>query len=74
MEVPLFMTIVHNESKLQSACFWALTNEGWVMVEGNFGPFIIWQYATGKGIGLELEKMKCRLIKKQNESWGFDKR
>ena len=33
------------------------------MVEGNFGPSIIWQYASGKGIGLELEEVKCRLIK-----------
>ena len=52
----------------------ALTDEGWVMVEDIFGPSIIWQYASGKGIGLELEEMKCRLIKKLNESWGCDKR
>ncbi len=42
----------------------ALTDKGWVMVEGNHQPYIIWQIATGKGIRNEFLKMKKRLLRK----------
>ena len=36
----------------------ALTDNGWVMVEGNHNPYIIWQIATGKGIRKEFNRIK----------------
>ena len=42
----------------------ALTEKGWVMVEGNHRPYIIWQIASGKGIRKEFNRMKRRLLKK----------
>lgn len=41
----------------------SLTDEEWIMVDANFGPSIIWRYSLGKRIELELEEVKCRLIK-----------
>ncbi len=42
----------------------ALTDNGWVMIEGNHNPYIIYQIATGKGIRKEFNRMKRRLLKK----------
>ena len=42
----------------------ALTDNGWVMVEGNHRPLLIYQIATGKGIRKEFSEMKKRLLKK----------
>ena len=42
----------------------ALTDKGWVMVEGNHRPLLIYQIATGKGIRKEFSEMKKRLLKK----------
>ena len=42
----------------------AFTDKGWVMVEGNARPYIIWQIATGKGIRKDFCRMKRRLLKK----------
>ena len=42
----------------------ALTDNGWVMVEGNHRPLLIYQIATGKGIRKEFLEMKKRLLKK----------
>ena len=42
----------------------ALTEKGWVMVEGNYGPLLIWQIAVGRGIRNEFEKMEKRLALK----------
>ena len=39
----------------------ALTDNGWIMVEGNYGPLLIWQIAVGKGIREEFEKMLDKL-------------
>lgn len=36
----------------------ALTNNGWIMVEANYGPLLIYQIAIGKGIKNEFNKMK----------------
>lgn len=36
----------------------ALTPDGWVMVEGNYCPLLIWQFASGIGIRREFEEMK----------------
>ena len=36
----------------------ALTDNGWVMVEGNYSPLLIWQIAVGKGIKKEFSRMK----------------
>ena len=41
----------------------ALTDKGWVMVEGNHRPLIIYQIATGKGIRKEFNRMKRLLLK-----------
>lgn len=40
----------------------ALTDKGWVMVEGNHNPYIIWQIAAGQGIRTEFNRMKKRLL------------
>ena len=42
----------------------ALTDKGWVMVEGNHMPIIMYQIATGQGIRKEFLEMKRRLLKK----------
>ena len=42
----------------------ALTDKGWVMVEGNCRPYLIYQIATGKGIRKEFSEMKKRLLQK----------
>lgn len=42
----------------------ALTEKGWVMVEGNHCPLLIYQIATGKGIRKEFSEMKKRLLQK----------
>ena len=42
----------------------ALTEKGWVMVEGNHQPFLIYQIATGKGLRREFTKLKKRLLRK----------
>ncbi len=42
----------------------ALTDEGWVLVEGNWGPLIIWQIAVGKGIRKDFQQMCARLNNK----------
>ncbi len=42
----------------------ALTDKGWIMVEGNRCPLLIHQIATGKGIRKEFSEMKKRLLKK----------
>lgn len=39
----------------------ALTDNGWVVVEGNYCPQIIWQIAARRGIRDEYEKMKEKL-------------
>ena len=36
----------------------ALTAEGWVMVEGNANPLLIWQIATTQGIRHDFERIK----------------
>lgn len=36
----------------------ALTPDGWVLVEGNYFPLLIWQMASGKGIRKEFEIME----------------
>ena len=41
----------------------ALTDKGWVMVEGNHSPLLIWQIATGKGIRKEFSQMRKRLLR-----------
>lgn len=50
-------------SRISGAAFvgWdlALSEKGWVLVEGNHGPLIIWQIASGKGVRdkfLQIEK------------------
>lgn len=43
----------------------ALTDNGWVMVEGNYGPLLIWQIAVGRGIRKEFLQMKKHLFRKQ---------
>lgn len=40
----------------------ALTDKGWVMVEGNYCPGMIYQMATGKGIRKEFNELK-RMLK-----------
>ena len=40
----------------------ALTDKGWVMVEGNHRPLLIYQIATGQGIRKEFSEMKKRLL------------
>lgn len=40
----------------------ALTDKGWVMVEGNHRPYIIWQIATGNGIRKEFKRIKKCLL------------
>lgn len=42
----------------------ALTEKGWMMVEGNFGPLLIYQIAKGKGIKKDFKTMKKRLLRK----------
>ena len=42
----------------------ALTDKGWVMVEGNHRPLLIYQVATGKGIRKEFSDMRKRLLLK----------
>ena len=42
----------------------ALTEKGWIMVEGNHRPYIIWQIATGKGIRKDFNRIKKRLLQK----------
>ncbi len=42
----------------------ALTDTGWVMVEGNHRPLLIYQIATGKGIRKDFRRLKKRLLKK----------
>lgn len=44
----------------------ALTNQGWVMVEGNAIPLIIYQMAVGRGILDEFNSMKKKYYLKQN--------
>lgn len=39
----------------------ALTDNGWVMVEGNYTPLIIWQIAARQGIRPGFEQMRNRL-------------
>ncbi|MBR5736503.1 MAG: hypothetical protein IKX60_06915 [Bacteroidales bacterium] len=39
----------------------ALTEKGWLMVEGNYGPLLIWQIAVGKGIRKEFNRMKQKI-------------
>lgn len=39
----------------------AYTENGWVMVEGNYGPLLIWQVAMGRGIRKEFEIMRRKL-------------
>ena len=41
----------------------ALTNNGWVMVEGNHNPYIIWQIAARKGIRKDFNRIKNHLLK-----------
>ena len=36
----------------------ALTQEGWVMVEGNYSPLLIWQFAAGTGMGPEFDPIE----------------
>ena len=52
-------------SVIPEGCFigWdlALTDKGWVMVEGNYSPLLIWQIAVGKGVREEFEQMKSIL-------------
>lgn len=36
----------------------ALTPNGWVLVEGNYCPLLIWQFAADRGIKPEFEQMK----------------
>ena len=37
----------------------ALTDDGWVLVEANANPNLLWQIATKKGIREEFEMIKC---------------
>ena len=40
----------------------ALTSKGWVLVEGNYSPLLIYQISIGKGIRKEFEQMRKILI------------
>ena len=40
----------------------ALTDDGWVVVEGNQCPLIIWQIASGEGIRKKFHEIERRLI------------
>ena len=40
----------------------ALTDQGWLLVEGNYMPLIIWQIAARKGIRPEFEAMRSRVM------------
>ena len=40
----------------------ALTDEGWLLVEGNYIPLIIWQIAAHKGIRPDFERMRKRIL------------
>ena len=40
----------------------ALTDSGWVMVEGNHTPLIIWQIAAGKGIREKFDEIERRTV------------
>ena len=44
----------------------ALTDDGWVMVEGNAYPLIIYQIALGKGIRGEFDEMRRKMIHFKN--------
>ena len=41
----------------------ALTDKGWVMVEGNHSPLLIWQIAAGEGIRKDFSQMKKRILR-----------
>lgn len=40
----------------------ALTEQGWLLVEGNYMPLIIWQIAAHKGIRPDFERMRKRVL------------
>lgn len=43
----------------------ALTDKGWVVVEGNHGPLIIWQIASGIGIRDKFNEIENKLVYKK---------
>lgn len=40
----------------------ALTDKGWLLVEGNYMPIILWQIAAHKGIRPDFERMRKRIL------------
>ncbi len=52
----------------------ALTPDGWEIVEGNNCPLLIWQYAAGQGIKPEFEQMKKAYGTLRNQQTGSSRR
>lgn len=46
----------------------ALTEKGWVLVEGNHGPLIIWQIASGEGVRDKFLQIEKALVLSKNRS------
>ena len=47
----------------------ALTDKGWVVVECNYGPELLIQWASGRGVRDEFEVIKERLHAKKGNSY-----
>lgn len=76
-QVPLWNELCESVKKIASSCpdchimGWdmALTDKGWVVVECNYGPCIVIQWALCRGVRDEFEEIRKRLHAKKGNSY-----